>query len=298
MPPTSGRRPGRFGRLDETLQPLLLTPPSEFVAARTAAAHELRRAGRRDEAAAIAAIRRPAWTDWALNRIAAHQPDLAERFAAAADAMRAAQDAAIRGGAADVATALRSLRDASSALTRAAGGELRRAGRAADVAGLTERLNEVAADAASTAALRSGVLVARGAAPGIDAAAAATDAPADRAETGRAPHERERARRLQRLERELAELDARTDAIERDRHSAAAAEADALAALERARAELAAAEMSVTEAVGRRDDAERALAEHERRLARHRRELLTLEPADTVTPQPPEGATGTRRRRP
>jgi hypothetical protein len=295
----TGLRAGRFGRLDETLQPLLLTPPPEFVAARKAAADELKRAGRKDDAAAIAALRRPAWTDWALNRAAAEEPDVAERFADAADAMRTAQEAAVAGGEADVAGALRALRESSSVFTRAAGRELRTAGRPADAAGLTERLTGVAADPASTAALRAGLLVDPGTGNADPPVARRPTQSERRDEPGEsAAVRRRRARDIERLERKLAALDERAVAIELDHRAAEADEADAVAALERARADMAAAEASVGEAQGRRADAEHALAEHRREQHRCRQELLALVPAGEAPTEPPEGANGRRRRRP
>lgn len=294
-PTARERAPDRFGLLDTTLQTLLLTPPPDFVAARKAAADELRRTGRRDEATAVAGLRRPAWTDWALNRAVVAGSDLADRFADAADAMRSAHDAALAGGEADVAGAVRALRDAAAALTRAAASELRDAGRPSDVAGLTGRLTAVAADPASTAALRSGILVDRGTVNDSAARAPATGRDGRHEERDRATTDRED--HVERLERRLAELDERAEGIERDRRAAQAAEADALSLLERARAELSAAEARTGEARTQRADAERALAEHERLRQQCRRELLALEPHGDAPPEPPEQANGSRRRR-
>src|SRR4051794_33762768 len=54
---------------DPEVDSLLTVPPDEFVAARNALAKSLRAAGRKQEAAAVAALRRPTAVDWALNMV-------------------------------------------------------------------------------------------------------------------------------------------------------------------------------------------------------------------------------------
>ena len=155
--PPSGRT--NVAPLDETLlRHLLLTPPPEFVAERNARAKALRAEGRREEAALVAIIRRPSWTDWALNRAAHEHPESVAAFAAAAEAMREAQAAAVEGRRADVGAALRALRDRTTDLVKLANAALTGAGRAADVADLTERAAAVAADPLASERLRTGVL--------------------------------------------------------------------------------------------------------------------------------------------
>lgn len=134
------------------------TPPPEFVAARNALAKELRAAGERDDASAVAALRRPSWVDWALVRVADDDPDAVVAFAAAAAAMRDAQDAAVGGRSADVAGALRAVRDAASTLAKRADATLRGAGRDTELPAILERLTAVAGDAGATAALAAGEL--------------------------------------------------------------------------------------------------------------------------------------------
>ena len=75
----------------------MATPPDEFVAARNALVKQLKRDGDRESAAAIAAMRRPAWTDWALNVVADDDGEIVDRFAEAASEMREAQKAAFAG---------------------------------------------------------------------------------------------------------------------------------------------------------------------------------------------------------
>ena len=107
--------------LDDTLlRHLLLTLPSGFVAERNARVKVLRAEGRRDEAALVAIIRRPSWTDWALNRAADEHPESVAAFATAAEAMREAQAAAVEGRSTDVGAALRALRDRTADLVKLA----------------------------------------------------------------------------------------------------------------------------------------------------------------------------------
>jgi hypothetical protein len=140
------------------LRSLLLSPPPEFVAARNALAKELRADGRRDDAAAVAGLRRPGWVDWALVRTADDDPGTVASFAAAAAAMRSAQDATVAGRPADVAGSLRAVRDAATTLAKRADATLRTVGRATELPAILERLTAIAGDAGSSAALVAGVL--------------------------------------------------------------------------------------------------------------------------------------------
>jgi hypothetical protein len=133
--------------------------PTEFVAARNEVVKELRRAKERDEATLVAALRRPDWTDWALNVVAAERHEVVDGFASAAGEVRDAQTAAIEGRVgSDVRTVLRTLRDRTADLIREAAVVLDRAGRAPGSAELTARLSEIAGNAAATEQLRMGVL--------------------------------------------------------------------------------------------------------------------------------------------
>ena len=81
----------------DVLRRLYTTPPSEFVAARTALVKERRQAGDRAGATALAALRKPSAVDWAVNVAAAEQPDAIEAFLDAAAQVREAQTAAAEG---------------------------------------------------------------------------------------------------------------------------------------------------------------------------------------------------------
>jgi hypothetical protein len=146
--------------VDETmLRRLYATMPTEFVAARNEVVKELRRAKERDEATLVAALRRPDWTDWALNVAAAEIEDAVGEFAQAASDVRDAQTAAIEGREGpDVRTALRALRERTADVIRGAAAALGRAGRAAGTAELTARLSEIAGNAVAIDQMRMGVL--------------------------------------------------------------------------------------------------------------------------------------------
>lgn len=77
---------------------LYALPPREFTQARDERAKALRKEGRRDEADALKALRRPTVAAWALNQLARKRPKDVERLLAAGDALRAAQEELLGGG--------------------------------------------------------------------------------------------------------------------------------------------------------------------------------------------------------
>ena len=148
-------------RLDEQhLHHLLATPPDEFVANRNALVKRLKADGEREQAGEVAAMRRPAWIDWALNVTAAEHAADVERFADAAEAMRDAQRGAVTGrSGVDLRTAMTGLRDRTGELARRANAVLTSHGRPGALPEITERLAEVATSDASTERLRAGMLL-------------------------------------------------------------------------------------------------------------------------------------------
>jgi hypothetical protein len=104
---------------DEVARLYALTPDA-FVAARNAAVKASKRAGRKDEAAAIAALRKPSAVEGALNRTARRDPATTRAWAEAARRADAAQSATIGGGdAADLRQAVAELRTAIGAMVDA-----------------------------------------------------------------------------------------------------------------------------------------------------------------------------------
>ncbi len=140
---------------------LSTVPPDEFVAARDALVKVLRHDKRRDEAADVAALRRPSPVDWALNCVAADSAELIDKVAAAVSALRDAQAAAFdEGGRSDLLReAVGVGRSVGLELRQVAEGVLRRAQRPkSDVVALAMRVNEAMANSNLLEQLRIGHL--------------------------------------------------------------------------------------------------------------------------------------------
>jgi len=265
-------------RLDDTLaHQLLATPPDEFVAARNALAKQLKADGRRDEAAEVGSMRRPSWVDWALNVAAADHAGDVERFAEAAELMRAAQRGAVTGrGGVDLRTAMTGLRDRTGELARRVNGVLTDHGRGAALPEITERLAEVATSDAATGQLRAGLLLGD-----VGDAGALTFGDADREEPRAkptkqvpgsrkvpgskprpAPQEPDTTLERRRIERELKTADRVSQAARRDADRAATAVRHAKTALNAATDTLNQAQASRDRAQRRldRDEADSAAA--------------------------------------
>jgi len=245
----------------------------------------LRRERRREEATAIAALRRPGWDDWALNAVAASQPEVVEAFAAAAADVREAQAAAIEGrDGPDIRAALRDLRERSAELVRLAEDALAAAGRQPAVSELTARLTATATNEVAVAQLRVGVLGSGDTSPkdlfgDVEPAASPPRRTRRAAGTAATEHRPEKTRattkkRGTRGERRDAEATrrAREERAERARREAALEEAQrrhaaAIEARERAAADAAAARDALARARAAVAHAEAAVAAAERELA-------------------------------
>jgi len=83
------------GRVD--VDDLYGLPFDEFVPARNALARELRKAGKRDEAAEVAALRKPSVAAWAVDQLVRTQRQAVSELFDAGDALRAAQDDVLAG---------------------------------------------------------------------------------------------------------------------------------------------------------------------------------------------------------
>jgi hypothetical protein len=142
---------------DGDLDRLYELPPDEFVAARNHLASELRAEKRRDEAAAVAALRRPTAAAWALNQVARREPRLIEDALSAGDALRAATDAAVAGDASKLRRATAADRAATDAVADAA---VAAGGRADARQQMAATLRAAVLDDEVADALRRGVLTA------------------------------------------------------------------------------------------------------------------------------------------
>lgn len=101
--------------------------PAEFVAERDRIVKDLRAEGRKEDAAAVKALRRPSVPVWALNQVARRHASDLEALVDATDAVR---DTLESGG--DVRDALGTRRDALRAVVRRAREVVAASGRAAD----------------------------------------------------------------------------------------------------------------------------------------------------------------------
>jgi hypothetical protein len=77
--------------IDVVVRRLYEAPPDGFVAARAAAIEDARRAGDRDAAKRLAALKKPTVAAWVVNLVALRRPELIEELVALATALRAAQ---------------------------------------------------------------------------------------------------------------------------------------------------------------------------------------------------------------
>ena len=114
---------------DDVADRLYGLPPEEFTRARNEAAAKLRKAGRREEADAVKALRKPNAAAAAANRLVREHGSELEAFLKAAAALRDAQFA----GKGDLAQATKREREALDRLTRLAGKEVRQTLEAAAV---------------------------------------------------------------------------------------------------------------------------------------------------------------------
>ncbi|MEU8815631.1 hypothetical protein [Actinoplanes sp. NPDC048796] len=103
---------------EELIQRLYEAPPEGFVAARTAAVEDARKAGDKATAKRLAALKKPTVAAWVVNLLALRRPELVEELADLATALREAQRG-LDGDALRELTAQR--RQVVSALVNAAG---------------------------------------------------------------------------------------------------------------------------------------------------------------------------------
>ncbi|HEX6421599.1 MAG TPA: hypothetical protein VFZ77_24050 [Acidimicrobiales bacterium] len=262
--------------LDDRVAAVYGGPLGAFVAERDALARDLRAAGRRDDAAAVKALRKPRVVAWALDAGARADPGAIAGLAAAVEALRGAQT-----GGADLRAAIADLRAAEGPVVDAATRAARDHGQPVDRTALASAVRAVVGDPQALAALRTGRLVDVPAAGGLGVPpSGAPAAPATRSGTARAERpggerraaapERDAARRAV----AAAERDAR-DAAEAAGRAARAAE-EAAETARRLREEADAAHRRADEAA---DAAERARQEATARAAARDAAEATLERA-------------------
>jgi hypothetical protein len=185
-------------------------PLDEFTVARDELARSLRKEGRRDDAAEVAALRKPVVAAWVVNRLARDERDEMRRLVDAAAAIREGHE-----------TGDAELREALERLTGAARGLLEAEGRAPE-ATLQQVASTLRAGAASDPdVLLAGTLAQPMEATGFGAMAGASLAPAKRrASTEKSDRPKIDRRAVERARKALAE--ARDEARARERAATAA----------------------------------------------------------------------------
>jgi len=146
--------------VDEEERALYSVRPEDFVEARNALARSWRKAGRRDDAARVAKLRRPSPTAWSLNQVARNEPTLVEALLDAGARLRVAMQRAVQGDAGDVRSAQAVERAAVETITTAARQYLGQPPRSADVVGqrIANMLRAAVLDDKIAQQLRDGML--------------------------------------------------------------------------------------------------------------------------------------------
>jgi hypothetical protein len=158
---TSNSLAGRNVAADRDIDRLYSLPLSEFTSARNALVRELRKAGRKEEAAEVQALKKPSATAWAVNQLARREPDKVAELIRAGDALRKAQRDVLGGKGADVRQASRVQHDLADDLVDDARALLEEAGTRATQAAaqrISSTLRAASTDQAAAKLLRKGRL--------------------------------------------------------------------------------------------------------------------------------------------
>jgi hypothetical protein len=260
---------------DDAIDGLYGLSLDEFVGARDALAKELRAAGRRDDAAAVKALKKPSVAAWAVNQALRTQAKAARELWQAGDALAAAQEKVLagRGSGADLRAAgereraaVEPLVDAARGLLTASGGDLSET----TIERVRQTLHAAAIDPEAREEIASGRATRERAPQGLFGGGDAVVAPAPKREPGAAGRERKattpRGRKAVTREpkQDAAAAKQTREQAARERKEAAAREREEAA---RERKEAAARERARKAAEQRVAKAEKALAAAEKRTA-------------------------------
>lgn len=149
---------------------LYAVDPDAFVDARNRLVKELRAAGRREEAAQVAKLRRPPPATWALNQVSRRRPELVDAVLDAGALLRDAMEDALAGDPSGIRRSQSAERQAIDAAVAAAATVLDEAGRAATDAlrlRMAASLRAAVVDESVADLVRGGVLDADRDAPGF-----------------------------------------------------------------------------------------------------------------------------------
>ena len=137
-------------------------PREEFTSARNALVRDLRKAGRKDEAEEVRALKKPSVSAWAVNQLARRHPQEVAALVKAGDALRRAQRDVLAGKkGADVREASRSQHELAGELVDAAREILEQAGAPATqttAQRISATLRAASSDPAAAKLLRKGRL--------------------------------------------------------------------------------------------------------------------------------------------
>ena len=213
-------------------------PLEDFTRERDAAARELRKAKERDAAAVVAKLPKPTQAAWAANALAREHRDLVDDLLAAADELRAAQEAAVAGKGADALREAAAAERAAVDALMAEAKQLKPGGRkpsGATLEKLRTTLEAVATNDTVRAALDSGRVVEDAEGGGAWGLLAGADVPAT---PPRKPAKRrpKPAPKADKAERQAAEQRLREEQERRGRLETELREARGRAPLTRARA--------------------------------------------------------------
>ncbi|MBV9000471.1 MAG: hypothetical protein JO304_15525 [Solirubrobacterales bacterium] len=259
-------------------------PLEEFVPARNALARELRNSGRREDAAEVAALRKPSVAGWAVNQLVRTQKRGVAELFEAGDALRAAHDNVLsgRGDATELRAGVEQERTAVDDLTGAARGLLTSQGHELSptiIERVADTLHAAALDDGARAQVRDGRLERElrhvGLGMAASGAAATAPAPPSRAAKTRAGGTKAEGTKAEgtKAGRRAAETRAEREERERAERERAEARAAARATEREARRRLERAERAAGAAADRRDRAASALDEAEAELAEAESEL-------------------------
>jgi hypothetical protein len=136
-------------------------PLGEFTSARNALVRELRKAGRKDDAEEVRALKKPPATAWAVNQLARRKPAKVAELIKAGDALRKAQRDVLGGKEVDVREASRAQHEVADELVDDARGLLEEAGTKATQAAvrrISGTLRAASTDPAAAKLLKKGRL--------------------------------------------------------------------------------------------------------------------------------------------
>jgi hypothetical protein len=146
---------------DRDIDRLYELPLEEFTGARNALVRDLRKAGRKDEAEEVKALKKPSAAAWAVNQLARREPAKVAELIKAGDALRKAQRDVLGGKGVDVREASRAQHELADELLEDARALLEEAGSKATQAAAQRILGTLRAastDPAAAKELRAGRL--------------------------------------------------------------------------------------------------------------------------------------------